>query len=247
MQFRGIRRLWQLARILPLIVIAASPAVPAGQAQDIEGVTDSIRLQRILIRGLTRIYVEDFEGAASALQQGLDFRPNSPALLATMGKAQIGLGDLTSAEFYVQRALIYDPDNPDVWRSLAAISMDAGDAAAAVSALREVAVLSPNEVAARLDLIAMLVRLEQYEDASGAVEEAVSRLGPDPGLLRKQADIQERLGQSEALGVTLSRLIEDEPANIEFRYRLGALYLRTRGWEAAASILGGLLQLDSEL
>jgi len=60
MQFRGIRRLWQLARILPLIVIAASPAVPAGQAQDIEGVTDSIRLQRILIRGLTRIYVEDF-------------------------------------------------------------------------------------------------------------------------------------------------------------------------------------------
>ena len=227
-------------------VAATRLAVPTVQAQDLHGEQNDVRIQRILLRGLTMLYIEDYEGAVYTLQQGLDILPDSPSLLATMGKAQIGLGETASAEFYLQRALALDPDNPDLWRFLAETALDAGNAPAAVSALREVASLTPDELGPQLDLVRLLIRLEQYEEASEAVSKAVAVLGPNPLLLVEQADVQERLGQSEALSLTLDQLIINEPTNLGYRYRRGALYVRSGEWVRAAIAFEEILEIDPD-
>ncbi|TDI75106.1 MAG: hypothetical protein E2O84_04785, partial [Bacteroidetes bacterium] len=71
--------------------------VHAYQSVDSKDLTDARQLERIVLRGLTRLYWEDYEGSKAVFKEGLRLDPFNHVLLASLSRANHASGDLESA------------------------------------------------------------------------------------------------------------------------------------------------------
>ncbi len=230
---------------LLFLILLTSGIVPL-LAQNRNEETLDTRVQQLLVRGLTRLYLEDFEGAVSVFDQALKVRPNDPALLSSMVQAQMGLGEFSSARFFIERAISADDGNTAIWELSAELSMATGAGPTLLKARQELVRLRPGSVTAHLDLIRLLSRLERTEDAVGASRIALKQAGEDPRILMERVTLFEKLGRASELDRTLLRLIEMEPADLSTRIQLGASYIRQSKWKNAESAFRSILALESD-
>lgn len=210
-------------------------------AQNHQGVATDVRLQRLLVRGLTRMYVEDFEGATTIFEEALKIKPNDPALLASICRARMALSDYGSAQFYLQRALTTTPDDAALWRLSAELNTASGDVAAVLAAHYKILELNPDDFAVHLDLIRLLERLERHDEGLAASEAALEALGPQRSILIERSIILERLGRTDDFENSLRSLIELDPDELAFQMQLGSSIVRRGALTQAAGVFEHIL------
>ncbi len=228
-----------------MLLLVLSPT-KLSRAQNHQGIATDMRVQRLLVRGLTRMYIEDFEGATTIFEEGLKIKPNDPALLASICRARMALSDYGSAQFYLRRALTYTPDNVELWRLSAELNTASGDARAVLAAYHKILALSPDDAAVHLDLIRLLKRLERLDEALAASEAALETLGASLPILVEQSGLLERLGRTDDFENTLRSLIELDPTDLAHRMRLGSSFVRRGALVEAAGIFKDVLAQASD-
>lgn len=204
------------------------------------------RLEKILLRGLTRIYVEDYRGAVSVLEEGLKLHGDNPALLESMSRAKSALGDLESARFYLRRALDVQPENMDYWKFWGDLSLELNDLPEAILALERVIQAPGATWLAHLKLSRLYTQIEQLEDALEATDSGLRVGGVVPELLQEKAGILEKMGRNDALIETLETLITLHFRDIELYYRLAVAQVRADNLIQAETTLSKVLELDPE-
>jgi len=225
---------------LLILLFALSPATRS-QAQNHQEELANVRVQRLLVRGLTRMYIEDFEGATTIFEEGLKINPNDPALLASICRARMELSDYDSAQFYLQRALKSTSDNVDLWRLSSELNIATGNVAAVLAAYYKILELSPDDSAVHLDLIRLLERLQRHDEGLAASETALVALGPEYFILIERSKILERLGRTEDLENSLRSLIDLDPDELHFQMQLGSSIVRRGDLTEAAGVFQRIL------
>ena len=110
----------------------AGDAVAFAAARQISPQQD-VRAQQLMVRGMTRAYLGDHEGAIALYEEALRLVPGEAALLSALAASHQALDDLTSALFYAQQAVALASDNVYYHHALAELHLEAGDAEAAAA------------------------------------------------------------------------------------------------------------------
>jgi len=247
-------RVWSMLLTSPLVAAPSAVEGVVGDAliaapfddQDRGHQAQDSRVEQLLIRGLTRLYLEDYEGAVSVFDEALKLRPNDSALLSSMVKAKMGLGDLSSASFFIQQAIDNDERNATLWELFAELSAATEDFSALLNARRQLALLRKKNTSSHLDLIRLLSRLEHFEDALKATTVAVEMVGADARILTERVAAFEKLGLVTEMDQTLAQLSELEPSNLSHRIELGGSYVRQSLWEKAESVFRSILAVEPD-
>ncbi len=220
--------------------------VLAYQSVDSNDLTEARQLERIVLRGLTRLYWEDYEGAKAVFEEGLRLDPFNHVFLSSLSRANHGSGDLESALFYLRRALQSEPENLFYLREFAHLNMEAGEVNRAISAFD--LVLKSNDAlpSDALNLIRVHVVMEDYTSAIATVEEAISRFDRPTTLLAAYAEILEKTGDSYALTEVIQSMIKFDSDDEELYYRLAVARIRSGQAEAARRSLQVVLELNPE-
>jgi tetratricopeptide (TPR) repeat protein len=231
--------------VLIMIVCLLSVPVPM-RAQPVRGTEQNSQIERILLRGMTRMYVEDYVGAVSAFEAGLKLSPDNAVLLASIGTAKFGLGDAESAIFYVKRAIDVDPENSDYWQLLSELSLASGNVNEAITALEYVTQQSDASWLSRVQLVRLYVQMERLEMALQTADAGLQTDGNVPELLEARTDVLEALGRTREVIETLERHIAQVPDETELYFRLATAHIRLAAWSDAETALRALLTIDPE-
>ncbi|MFT4604425.1 MAG: tetratricopeptide (TPR) repeat protein [Rhodothermales bacterium] len=182
---------------------------------------------RLLVRGMTRSFLGDHQGAAELLDQALRFQPEDAAIHAALASAYAELGDASQATFYAERALQLAPDRPENLEMVAELREATGDGVGSLEAYDQLVALKPLRVEAHVARARLLSRLEQRVSAAGAYATALSIAPLNPETLREYRDVTVSLGELDTALKTATSLTgldptaEDEQIRAEILVRLG--------------------------
>ena len=182
---------------------------------------------RLLVRGMTRQFLGDLEGAAQLFDQALRLQPEDAAIHGALASTYAKLGDAAQATFYAERALKLAPDRPENITLVAELREASGDGVGSLEAYDQLVALKPQRVEAHVARARLLSRLEQRESAAEAYATALSLTPLNPELLREYRDVRVSLGDLEVAlnaAIALQALeptADDEQIRAEILVRLG--------------------------
>ncbi len=147
-------------------------AVHAGKAAErlAAGGKDEAAVHRLRGDVLLRIKT-DAAAAEEEYRQAMALHPGDPSLLARLGEAQLAAGDTEAAKQSAQAALAIDPHRREALQTLAFLAMSNRDYSQALPWLRQLAVESPGDRGAQVELGRALAQ-------SGNSAEALRYLAP---------------------------------------------------------------------
>ena len=192
-----------------------------------------VRAQQLLVRGMTRAYLDDHEEAIALYEEALQLVPGEAALFSALAASHHALDELTSAVFYAQRAIVLASDNVHYYHHLAELHLEAGDAEQAADAYDALLTRFPQDEAALLASAELLSRLGYTDRATQRYERLLDVVGDDPVLLENVLQLYLRQGDDTRAESTLQTLIEQEVNEPALRQMLGELYLRQGRQEEA--------------
>ncbi len=182
---------------------------------------------RLLVRGMTRSFLGDLEGAAQLFDQALRFQPEEAAIHAALASTYAELGDAGQATFYAERALKLAPDRPENITLVAELREATGDGVGSLEAYDRLVALKPLRVEAHVARARLLSRLEQRVSAAEAYATALSLTPLNPEILREYRDVTLSLGHLDVALKTANSLVgldptaHDEQIRAEILVRLG--------------------------
>ncbi|MFT5517175.1 MAG: tetratricopeptide (TPR) repeat protein [Rhodothermales bacterium] len=218
-----------------LLVLAGSGDASAQGAVDPE-----IAASRLLVRGMTRAFLGDLDGALEFYDQALRFRPDDPTLQAALAQIYVAKEDVVQASFYAERAVSLAPDRPENVRLVAELRESTGDAVGSLEAYSTLVALIPGDLGARIARARLLAGLEQRSAALEAFLEAAA-LGPLPeDVLVDVLEVQMTLGELDDALATVGQLITIEQTASRQRMRAEILVRLGRDQEAVSAFLRAL-------
>jgi tetratricopeptide (TPR) repeat protein len=235
---------WDYRGVLLVLLLTAvcAPTDAGARQQDNERRDAWLRQQ--VVRGSTRLYLEDYVGAERIFEDALKIVPDDATLMASLAQAKAGQEDFASAAFFLGRALDAEPENVSLWRLAASLREQAGDPTGLLDAYRTIANLDPEDARVRLDEIELLIRLEAFSEALAVVDGALQAFEPGLQFLRLRADLLEKLGRMNAYEETLRRIVASDPADSDSMMRLAASLVRSDRQDRAEAVLRDLLRID---
>ena len=229
--------------ILALTALLATPALaqraePSAERQQVEA-------EQLFVRGMTRAYIGDYDGAVELYESALGLAPDDPAVLAALAEAHEARGDLTTALFFANRAVERAPDEPSGYRLLAGLQLATGDTNAALATYERLVEARPADTGALTALARIQQQSGRFAEALATYERVLDRVGENGAVRTRMLSIYERLGDDDGALRTLEALVELDPANDVLRGQLAERY-RTRGDVARAEALAPDLAPASE-
>src|SRR3569832_1047226 len=217
-------------------VVGIAPNSPEGREAE--------KRSRIL-RGKKYGEQGDLERALQIFSSVLAEYPDDLSVLLDAGLANLLLNRLDNAQSILERVVLLQPDNGLAHSYLADVYDRKGDLQQAAVHYQRVVELLPADApparAARLKL-ALIKGLRQLNEgqaaeAAASFEEVLS-LDPRHRLARLNLATAYRMLGDQARSERLLRgLIDDNPADIDARLRLGALLIEEKRWDFAARVL----------
>lgn len=191
--------------------------------------------QRLLVRGMTRAYLDDHEQALQFYEQALRLTPGEPTLLSAMAESYAALDDLQTALFYAEQARSLAPETRYYHQHLIQLFIQAGETTRAAEACHSLLATFPDH----LPTLRLLATLEagagHLEAALSALETVAARTAPTQALLAEMLQLYLRLGDDDGTEATLKSLLDVSDHPETHRKMLGDLYVRQgRTGEAAA-------------
>ena len=193
--------------------------------------------------GLAQERSGDFSGAAESFAGATRLDPKDLASLTRLGQVLLRLGKSADAEGKFRAALELRPNSPEALQGLAQ-SLDQQKKPQAVDAYRNYLAAEPDDKAARLRLVHLLVEQQKYDEA--VAENAKDNAGQPATVddLKLRADIEINQKKLDEAITTLRRAIALAPNDAQLHGGLGRIYLEKRQFADAEKELKAALELD---
>ena len=193
--------------------------------------------------GLAQERSGDFSGAAESFAGATRLDPKDLASLTRLGQVLLRLGKSADAEGKFRAALELQPNSPEALQGLAQ-SLDQQKKPQAVDAYRNYLAAEPDDKAARLRLVHLLVEQQKYDEA--VAENAKDNAGQPATVddLKLRADIEINQKKLDEAITTLRRALALAPNDAQLHGGLGRIYLEKRQFADAEKELKAALELD---
>ena len=193
--------------------------------------------------GLAQERSGDFSGAAESFAGATRLDPKELDSLTRLGQVLLRLGKSADAEGKFRAALELQPNSPEALQGLAQ-SLDQQKKPQAVDAYRNYLAAEPDDKAARLRLVHLLVEQQKYDEA--VAENAKDNAGQPATVddLKLRADIEINQKKLDEAITTLRRAIALAPNDAQLHGGLGRIYLEKRQFADAEKELKAALELD---
>ena len=193
--------------------------------------------------GLAQERSGDFSGAAESFAGATRLDPKELDSLTRLGQVLLRLGKSADAEGKFRAALELRPNSPEALQGLAQ-SLDQQKKPQAVDAYRNYLAAEPDDKAARLRLVHLLVEQQKYDEA--VAENAKDNAGQPATVddLKLRADIEINQKKLDEAITTLRRAIALAPNDAQLHGGLGRIYLEKRQFADAEKELKAALELD---
>jgi len=193
--------------------------------------------------GLAQERSGDFSGAAESFAGATRLDPKDLDSLTRLGQVLLRLGKSADAEGKFRAALELQPNSPEALQGLAQ-SLDQQKKPQAVDAYRNYLAAEPDDKAARLRLVHLLVEQQRYDEA--VAENAKDNAGQPATVddLKLRADIEINQKKLDEAITTLRRAIALAPNDAQLHGGLGRIYLEKRQFADAEKELKAALELD---
>lgn len=193
--------------------------------------------------GLAQERSEDFAGAAESFAGATRLDPKDLDSLTRLGQVLLRLGKSADAEGKFRAALELQPNSPEALQGLAQ-SLDQQKKPQAVDAYRNYLAAEPDDKAARLRLVHLLVEQQKYDEA--VAENAKNNAGQPATVddLKLRADIEINQNKLDEAITTLRQAIALAPNDAQLHGGLGRIYLQKRQFADAEKELKAALELD---
>jgi len=193
--------------------------------------------------GLAQERSGDFSGAAESFAGATRLDPKDLDSLTRLGQVLLRLGKSADAEGKFRAALELQPNSPEALQGLAQ-SLDQQKKPQAVDAYRNYLAAEPDDKAARLRLVHLLVEQQKYDEA--VAENAKDNAGQPATVddLKLRADIEINQKKLDEAITTLRRAIALAPNDAQLHGGLGRVYLQKRQFGDAEKELKAALELD---
>lgn len=193
--------------------------------------------------GLAQERSGDFSGAAESFAGATRLDPKDLDSLTRLGQVLLRLGKSADAEGKFRAALELQPNSPEALQGLAQ-SLDQQKKPQAVDAYRNYLAAEPDDKAARLRLVHLLVEQQKYDEA--VAETAKDNAGQPATVddLKLRADIEINQKKLDEAITTLRRAIALAPNDAQLHGGLGRIYLEKRQFADAEKELKAALELD---
>ena len=160
-----------------------------------------------------RIRQHDTAGAESLITQVLSKDPGNDDSLRMRAGLELARGDATSAIADLRTVLRDEPESIPDLRMLAAAQVADHQSVLAEQTLRQAMDDAPNDPSAGLDLVGLLGRLHQYDQAREAANDLAGRHPKDPLVLTAAFQSQLAAKDLTEAGATAAALRHAEPKN----------------------------------
>ena len=193
--------------------------------------------------GLAQERSGDFSGAAESFAGATRLDPKDLDSLTRLGQVLLRLGKSADAEGKFRAALELQPNSPEALQGLAQ-SLDQQKKPQAVDAYRNYLAAGPDDKAARLRLVHLLVEQQKYDEA--VAENAKDNAGQPATVddLKLRADIEINQKKLDEAITTLRRALALAPNDAQLHGGLGRIYLEKRQFADAEKELKAALELD---
>ena len=193
--------------------------------------------------GLAQERSGDFSGAAESFAGATRLDPKDLDSLTRLGQVLLRLGKSADAEGKFRAALELQPNSPEALQGLAQ-SLDQQKKPQAVDAYRNYLAAEPDDKAARLRLVHLLVEQQKYDEA--VAENAKDNAGQPATVddLKLRADIEINQKKLDEAITTLRRALALAPNDAQLHGGLGRIYLEKRQFADAEKELKAALELD---
>ena len=193
--------------------------------------------------GLAQERSGDFSGAAESFAGATRLDPKDLDSVTRLGQVLLRLGKSADAEGKFRAALELQPNSPEALQGLAQ-SLDQQKKPQAVDAYRNYLAAEPDDKAARLRLVHLLVEQQKYDEA--VAENAKNNAGQAATVddLKLRADIEINQNKLAEAITTLRQAIALAPNDAQLHGGLGRIYLQKRQFADAEKELKAALELD---
>ncbi len=169
--------------------------------------------------GAARLATNQLQPARSAWQQVLVIDPEMHKAAVALARLEMALGDAEAAQDLLEEAVAVGVEGGAILRERAALDLHVGKTEEAVERLRAAVELEPGDLSLRLALAEALALDEDYTGAL-AVLPSFGEAMSDASFLRLRGMLELRVGAYLDAAATLSRLLQQDPADAEARLRL---------------------------
>lgn len=232
---------WML--LVPVEGHAQTRTVTPPAAPGTDSVRTSAKAQALLVRGLTRAYVEDYASAIEHYEQALEHAPNAPAILSALADAHAEQGDRTSALYYARQAVHHGAKSPQYLFHLAELQRSFRQFEDAVATYERLLENHPNHPQALRALAETQVELHRPTDALATYERLMGALKqPQIAVRRTMLDLYRRVGDSTGVKRSLHVLADEAPRAVHYRLQLARYYAQNDQVDAAIDTYQQLLR-----
>jgi Flp pilus assembly protein TadD len=225
--------------ILLLETDAASAVAPLSKA--VELLPSQSRPRYLL--GLAQERSGDLKGAADSFEGAARLDSKDAGALIELGRVYAKSDRPADAEAKFRSAVGIVPKSPEALQGLA-LSLDAQKKPAAVDAYRDYLTVWPQDNAARVRLVHLLVEQQQYDAALAELDKTGAGQALSIENLRLKADIEIGQKKLDAAITTLKQAVAMAPNDAQLHGGLGRTFLQTRDFPDAEKELKAALNLD---
>ncbi len=197
----------------------------ASSASDALESTEKTHARKLLVRGMTRAFVDDHESAIVYYEQALGLTPDEASILAALSTSKRAQGDVTSALYYAREARRVAPGNPSYHALLANMQKSNGRYDAAIESYQRLLETHPERVDALVGLAESQARADRPEAATQTYEKLIERGLDHPNMYLDLLPLYRELGDTSGIELALKALLDDRPSNRTYTQHLGRLYI----------------------
>ena len=208
---------------------AAEAARVAGNLTAAENEYTAILTEGYARLGELLLAQEQPRDAATALESGNEYSPNSPNLLINLAIAYFDLGKYDKSAEVASRVLAFAPQNNGAHQMLGKSYFMLGDVPKAVNELREAAKLTPDDLDVAYTLAVAYLRNRQNTEAKQLFASMVQQFGDRPELHIVIGRAYRQSGLLSDAADEFKRAIALDPRAARAHYYLGMTYLLDAG------------------
>lgn len=218
-------------RVFVLILFAVAAGIPSPSAlalqQSQSNLNDwdaDVRSQQFFIRGMTRSFLGDDEGAIALFQNALELTPNEPALLSALAEALENTDDVESALFYANQAVTADATNAHYFRLVARLHLRQQNPDDALTAYATLLELNPHDIDALQEVARLQAATGNLKEAIASYEQLLHEVGEIQGIRNQILQLYFRLGDTDGVESTLRMLLGSNPSDTVYLRMLAEVF-----------------------
>ena len=202
----------------------------------------NVRKTVIALLGLadTDLMLQDAESARVTIQLLKQYAPSAPESMLQSARLSVLEQDFPEAARKLQLLDQVVPDNVRVLTLLATVQWRIGNTQQAASYLSRVVSLVPNNLHARKMLAQLQLRQSNTSAALETLDPLLNLQESDPELHRLLAIADFQAGNSKRAIEGMLRAMQSNPDDLETRYQLGEMYLRSGEPDKTVELLATL-------